>query len=505
MELLVTVLFAAVTASVATWAIMRAAGRKAIAALESHLAALREQNAALGSAADYLRSERDKAVEALRNETERRATAEERAGRVDGLEATAARLNAELSKAKADFAATEAKLSAEQQLAQQNLRLLEEAREKLSDAFKALSSEALRSNNQSFLELARETLERFQKSAESDLEARQKAVDQLVQPLKESLATVNGKLGEIERARIAGYSELSSQLKSLVETHLPALHNQTANLVKALRQPAVRGRWGEVQLERVVEMAGMVEYCDFKKQDSRTTEEGRLRPDLVVRLPGGKQIVVDCKAPLEAYLRAVEAESDEGRRVHLTEHARQVRAHMTALGRKGYLEEFDSPEFVVLFLPGEMFFSAALQADPELIEFRPDERVILATPTTLVALLRAVAYGWRQEALAKSAQEIADLGKQLYERIATLAGHWTDVGDRLGKAVDSYNKATASLETRVLVTARKFPELGVDSVSSQIVSVEPIERVPRQLQALQLLPQPADDPQERLDDTGTGA
>ncbi len=491
MELLVIALLGATAAFAATWAVMRGAGRKAVAAVEVQLAVLREQNAALGSAADYLRSEKDKAAEALRSETERRAAAEERSGRVAGLETAVARSGEELSSVKADLAATEARLAAERQSAQQSLRLLEEAREKLSDAFKALSSDALRSNNQAFLELARAALEKFQKGAESDLEARQKAVDQLVQPLKESLAKVDGKLGEIERARIGAYSELTGQLKSLLETHLPALHNQTASLVKALRQPTVRGRWGEIQLERVVEMAGMIEHCDFEPQASRNTEDGRLRPDLVVKLPGGKQIVVDAKAPVEAYLRAIEAEGEEQQRTCLADHARQVRDHMTALGRKAYFEQFNpTPEFVVLFLPGEVFFSAALQQDPDLIEFGVNQRVIPATPTTLIALLRAVAYGWRQEALANNAQEVADLGKQLYERVAVVAAHWANVGERLGKAVDSYNSATASLESRVLVSARRFLDLKAAPVGVEIVSVEPLERVPRKLQAAELLPPP---------------
>lgn len=507
MQSIAVIASAAVAGSAVTWLILNVVRRSATAAAQSQLISLREQNAALASAAQSSKSERDKSADALRAETERRATAEERAARAAELDTTVTQLNKDVSTLKASLAASEVRLSAERQSAQQNLQLLEQARTKLSDAFKALSSDALNRNNQAFLELAKATLEKFHKSAEGDLEARQKAVDQLVQPLKESLAKVDGTLGEIERARISAYSELTGQLKSLLETHLPALHNQTANLVKALRQPTVRGRWGEIQLKRVVEMAGMVDHCDFKEQEHRSTEDGGMRPDLVVRLPGGKQIVVDAKAPVDAYLRAVESDSEEEQRACLTEHARQVRAHMTALGRKAYFGQFDpSPEFVVLFLPGEMFFSAALQQDPELIEFGVNERVIPATPTTLIALLRAVAYGWRQEALAKNAQEVADLGKQLYERIAKLGEHWANVGDRLGRALDAYNSATATLETRVLVSARRFVDLSAAPVDAQIEPLEPVERLPRQLQSAELLPAPQEDEaQARRDGTGAGA
>lgn len=504
MDTLTVGLLAAVIAAVVTWLAANAGRRTAAATAASQLASLREQNAALTNAAEYLRSERDKSAEALRAETERRATAEERGARVNELDASVTRQIDEISTLKASLAVSEQKLAAEQRSTQQNLQLLEESRAKLSDAFKALSSDALKSNNQAFLELAEATLERFQKSAESNLEARQKAVDQLVQPLRESLAKVDGTLGEIERARISAYSELTGQLKSLLETHLPALHSQTANLVKALRQPTVRGRWGEIQLERVVEMAGMVEHCDFEQQASRSTEDGRLRPDLVVKLPGGKQIVVDAKAPVEAYLRAIEAETEEQQRACLAEHARQVRDHMTALGRKAYFEQFDpTPEFVVLFLPGEVFFSAALQQDAGLIEFGVNERVIPATPTTLIALLRAVAYGWRQEALAKNAQEVADLGKQLYERVAKLSEHWANVGDRLSKAVEAYNSATGTLEARVLVSARKFADLGAASPGVEVASIEPIERSPKKLQAVELLAGSADADQELGDAVGS--
>jgi DNA recombination protein RmuC len=428
-----------------------------------------------------------RAREALSAENQRRATAEAHAARIPAMESALSERDAALFELKAAYAALEARCDAERRAAEQQLSALEDARNKLSDAFKALSSDALKSNNQAFLELARTAMESFQQGARSELEAKQKAVDQLVQPLRESLQRVDVKLGEMEKARVSAYSELNSQLRNLVETHLPQLHSETASLVKALRQPTVRGRWGEMQLRRVVEMAGMLEHCDFVEQETRTTEDGRVRPDLIVRLPGGKQIVVDSKAPVDAYLRAAESQDEAMQRQHLADHARQVRAHIAALGRKAYFEQFDpTPEFVVLFLPGEMFFSAALQQDPALIEYGVSEKVIPATPTTLIALLRAVAYGWRQEALAKNAQEVADLGKELYARIAKLGEHWINLGDRLGKAVDAYNSATSTLETRVLVSARRLRDLkAAEGVEIDVPAQ--VERLPRQVQAVEMV------------------
>jgi DNA recombination protein RmuC len=389
-------------------------------------------------------------------------------------------------------ATAEANLEQERKAAQEKLAVLKDAQDRLSDTFKSLSSEALKSNNQSFLDLAKSNLEKFQQEAKGDLEARRKAVEDLLKPLNKSLEQVDGKLGELEKARIAAYAGLDQQIKGLVETHIPRLQSETANLVKALRQPQVRGRWGEIQLKRVVEMAQMLEYCDFVEQESRNTEDGRLRPDMIVRLPGGKQVVVDAKTPLAAYLEAAESSDETVQKAKLLEHARQVRDHMTALGRKAYWDQFQpSPEFVVMFLPGEMFFSSALQQDPALIEYGVNEKVIPATPTTLIALLRAVSYGWRQEALAENAQQVADLGKQLYERIASLADHWGTVGQRLDQAVKSYNESVASLESRVLVSARRLRELKAGAEDLEIAPIEPVERVTRKLQAVPTpLPKP---------------
>jgi DNA recombination protein RmuC len=298
---------------------------------------------------------------------------------------------------------------------------------------------------------------------------------------------VDGKLGELELKREGAYAKLDEQLRGLVETHLPMLHSETSNLVKALRQPNVRGRWGEMQLRRVVEVAGMLEHCDFVEQPSGAGEEGRLRPDLIVKLPGGRQVIVDAKAPIAAYLDAHEATDEATRTAQFKRHAQLVRGHIAALGRKAYWEAFSqTPNFVVMFLPGEMLYSAALESDPELIEIGAKENVLLATPTSLIGILRAIAVGWREEALALNAQEVADLGKQLYERVASLAKHWTDVGDKLERAVGSYNKSVGALESRVLVTARKFLSLKA-AEGDDIDAPEPISTLPRALQATELV------------------
>ena len=379
----------------------------------------------------------------------------------------------------------EERAAAERRAGEEKLALLEQAESKLRDAFAALSAEALRRNNQSFLDLARTRLGEFQQSASSELEQRQKAVGDLVRPIQEALARVDGKLGEVEKDRIASYAALVEQVRAMARTQ-EALQAETGNLVKALRAPQVRGRWGEIQLKRVVEMAGMLDYCDFEEQASVETADGRLRPDLIVRLPGGKTVVVDAKAPLAAYLDAIDGKGDDDvREALLRDHARQVREHMVDLGGKAYWNQFQpAPDFVVMFLPGEAFFSAACQHDPSLIEFGVSRQVIPASPTTLISLLRAIAYGWRQERIAQNAQEISELGRELYERIATMAEHFDGLGRALERSVETYNRAVGSLESRVLVSARRFRELGV--AGEELPASPSIERAVRGVVAVEM-------------------
>src|SRR2546426_3955482 len=337
---------------------------------------------------------------------------------------------------------------------EERARILGDAKQALENAFKSLSAEALRNNNAAFLDLARASLGEFQQVAKGDLEKRQMAIDALVAPVKDSLEKVDAKIQALEKAREQAYGEIRQQLTQMGEAQAQ-LRTETANLVKALRQPHVRGRWGEIQLRRVVEMAGMMKHCDFVEQQSAESDEGRLRPDLIVQLPGGRQIVVDSKAPITAYMEAHEATDDELRKAKILLHAQLMRRHLEALAKKSYWDQFQpTPEVVVMFIPGDAFFSAALEADPDLLDSGFGQNVIIASPASLMALLKAASYGWRQESIEENAREISRLGQELHGRLAVMADHFVKLGRGLGAATDSYNAAIASFESRVLVSAR---------------------------------------------------
>ena len=389
-------------------------------------------------------------------------------------------LSHEYNNLKARVAEISARREEEEAHAKEKIQLLEDAKVRLNEQFKVMAQEALKSNNQSFLQLAKESMQKFQAEAKGDLDVKKKEIGELVNPIKDSLTKVDKKIEEIEKARSEAYGSLKQHLQSLGEAHT-MLRQETHNLSKALRAPAVRGRWGEIQLRRVVEVAGMLNYCDFVEQESGS--DSRLRPDLIVKLPNNKNVVIDSKAPLQAYLEALECDTEEQKIAKLQEHAKHIRSHLTLLSKKNYWEQFQpTPEFVVMFLPGEIFFSAALEQDPSLIETGIDQRVILATPTTLIALLRAVAYGWRQEQLAENAQVISELGKELYDRLHTLGSHFSSMKSGLDRTIDSYNKAVGSFESRVLVSARKFKELGSGS-GKELDEYKSIEKAPRDIQA----------------------
>lgn len=425
------------------------------------------------------------AVSGRRARLEEKIHAEQR--RVTEWEARHAAATSESSELEANcqafrtqLAELKTRLEQETKAATEKQALLDRAEHRLTDTFKALSADALRSSAEQFLQLAQTSMKSHTEEAKSELEKRRTAIENLVKPVSDSLGKFESRIGDIEKAREGAYAELKTQVRALAEGQL-GLQRETGQLVKALRQPTGRGQWGEMQLRRVVELAGMQEHCDFTLQTSTTTDTGkRLRPDLIVRLPGGKSIVVDSKTPMDAYLDALEALDETTREECLRRHANQVRTHITQLSSKNYAAQFDqAPEFVVLFLPSESFFSAALQSDPALIERGVDQGVILATPTTLIALLRAVSYGWRQEALAENAREICNLGRTMHERLGSLAGHFAKLGKSLDSAVDHYNSAVGSYETRVLSTARKFENLQAADDDASLSDLEPIEKSAR--------------------------
>jgi DNA recombination protein RmuC len=387
-----------------------------------------------------------------------------------------------LAKSQQAEAALKARLDAEQRNTAEKIAVLDKARDSLKDAFAAISSDLLAQNNARFLDLAKDKFGELQNTAVTDLAGRQKAIDELVRPLRESLTKVDAKLQEVDRDRASSHAALGEQIRSLALAQ-QSLQSETGRLSRALRSPNVRGQWGELQLRRVLEAAGMIDGQHFEIKESVHGEDGRLTPDVVIKLPGGKNVVVDAKVALTAFLDALECDDDAERAAKLRDHARQVKDHIVRLGNKAYWAHFQpAPDIVVMFVPGEALLSAALQSDSGLLEFSMAKGVMLASPLTLIALLRAIAYGWQQEKIARNAMEISDLGRQLYDRIAKLAEHWEGVGKSLAKAVAAYNGAVGTLESRVLVTARRLKDKGI-AAGEELPDVEVIDQTPRPLGA----------------------
>lgn len=359
--------------------------------------------------------------------------------------------------------------------------MLEQTQSQLANTFNQLSNEALSRNNNSFLKLAEENLKRFQSEARADLSSREKAIEQLVKPIDEALKQTTKQIHDIEKERKESYGSLRSTIDQMTQSQ-QQLQLETQNLVQALRRPEVRGQWGEMTLRRLAELSGMVAHCDFFEQTHTNTETGSIRPDMIVRLPEKREIIVDAKTPLDAYLSAIQAKEDKERQRELKRHAQVIRSRVRELSRKNYWAEYsNSPEFVVLFIPGEQFLASALEVDPELLEDSMSQNIILATPTNFIALLRAVSYGWKQQALAENAENIRELGETLYKRLSTFGNHLSKLGNSLGSTVNNFNSAVGSLERQVLPGARKFTEMGISS-KNKISDLPPLEQQPRQVQ-----------------------
>ncbi len=377
-------------------------------------------------------------------------------------------------------ASLEERIKTQDAMREEREQAFDSANALLSQAFSDLSNKSLQDNSENFLRLAKEHLGAHNERAKADLTELEKAIESLVKPIRDALESSRKQIGDLENSRREAYGDITAQLKAM-QTSQQLLSQETQNLVNALRRPEVRGRWGEITLKRLVELAGMVEHCDFEEQVHKVGEDQIVRPDLIVHLPDGGELVVDVKTPLDAYLAAIEAKDDAQRKLGLEKHAKNVRAHIRMLSGKAYWSQFEqSPEFVILFIPGDQFLSAALNEEPDLIEYALAHHIMLATPTSLVALLKAVAYSWRQVALADNAKEIRKLAEDLYTRLGTFAAHLNQVGRQLGRSVDNYNKAVGSLERSVLPGARKFTELGVHE-KKDIDKLDPIEVEPRRM------------------------
>ncbi len=374
--------------------------------------------------------------------------------------------------------AMEAQIKNQESIQKEREIAFEAANAQLTRAFSELANQSLKSNSETFLQLAEQNLGTQQEKAKRELSEREKAVEALVKPIREALDASQKQISELEKSRSEAYGSIKSQLEEMHSSQ-KSLKQETQNLVNALRRPEVRGRWGEITLRRLVELAGMVEHCDFQEQVHTVGEGQIIRPDMVVRMPDRRELVVDVKTPLDAYLEAVEAKDDAQRKLGLERHAKNVRAHIRMLASKAYWDQFEeSPEFVILFIPGDQFLSAALNEKPDLIEYALSKQIILATPTSFVALLKAVAYGWRQLSLAENAREIRTLAEDLYGRLASFVGHMNTMGRQLARSVEHYNKAVGSLERNVLPGARKFVELGVHE-KKEMEKLETLDPVPR--------------------------
>ncbi|MFD1696336.1 DNA recombination protein RmuC [Roseibium aestuarii] len=480
-----TALAAALAAAFLTWLVGMRPKSQALASAHEALLEQRTTSLTLQQRLEETSESRQAALADL-------AAARAHLERVPALEGERRALQDTAAALKAEIATLKTRLEAERGQHAERLAELKEFHKKMEAEFSALASKALGASSEHFLKLVSERFEQHKANATSDLDARQKAIETLVQPLRESLTKFETKVGDLEKVREGAYQQITEQVRNLAEGQIN-LRTETSRLVQALRQPKTRGRWGEFQLRNVLELAGMSEHADFVEEQSFDHEDGRLRPDVIVRLPGGKSIVVDAKTPLDAYLAAAEATDETERKAHIATHVAHVKAHVKNLGSKEYWKLLtEAPDFVVMFVPGEAFYSAAIDQDPTIFENALKQKVLICTPTTFIALVKAIAYGWQQEKITRNAQQIKDLGQELYDRIAVFGDHMTGVGKALKSTVERYNKAVGSLEGRILPSARKFEAMGISPSGAGLAELEPVEAAPRAITAEHLLSGPED-------------